>query len=191
MPDSAVIAPGGGQEHSSCLSFPRKPVPSAGFTLIELAVVLAIIGMIVILVVPRLPSSDSENLKTSARMLASALRYTQDRASAGRTTYYLLIEPGTDRISFRESAADGSEKEPADPQLQKRVIREGIQVADVVIPRMGRISDGQLRLGIGMEGIRDFTTIHLRSSNNSFWTVMAFPSSSKVKVYEGYLETPP
>lgn len=162
-----------------------------GFTLIEIAVVLAIIGMVLLLVVPRLPSSEGEDLKTSARMLASTLRYMHDRAAAGRTTYYLRMEPGTDVVKVLEAAADGGEKEPADPLLLKRAVKEGVIVSDVMIPRLGKISDGQVRLDIGMGGLRDFAIIHLRSQRNVFWTVMAFPSSGKVKVYENYLETPP
>src|SRR5450631_671972 len=107
-----------------------------GFTLIEIAVVLAIIGMVLMLVIPRLPSSEHDNLKVSARTLASTLRYMQDRAATGRTTYYLRIEPGTDSVKVLEAAADGSEKEPLDPLLLKRPIKEGIVVADVIIPRL-------------------------------------------------------
>lgn len=159
-----------------------------GFTLIELVVVLAIIGMVMALVFPRLPSSESENLKVSARTLASTLRYLQDRAATGRTTYYLLMDPGTENIKVLEAAADDSEKEPGDTLLQERPIKEGIQVADVVIPRLGKVKEGQLRLTVGMGGLRDFVIIHLRSSDGNFWTVMAFPSSGKVKIYEGYQE---
>jgi general secretion pathway protein H len=57
----------------------------AGYTLIEIAIVMAIIGMVMLLVVPRLPSSDQENLKISARTLASTLRYLQERAATSRS----------------------------------------------------------------------------------------------------------
>jgi len=159
-----------------------------GFTLIEIAVVMAIIGMVLMLVIPRLPSSDSESLKISARTLASTLRYMQDRAATGRTTYYLRMEPGTDSVKVMEAAADGSEKRPDDPLLQKRPVKEGIIVADVTIPRLGKINDGQVRLDVAAGGLRDFVVIHLRSPDNRFWTVMAFPASGKVKVYDGYRE---
>jgi len=160
----------------------------SGFTLIEIAVVLAIIGMVLMLVLPRLPSSDHENLKVSARTLASTLRYMQDRAATGRTTYYLRMEPGTDSVKVLESAADGGEKEPLDPLLQKRPVKEGIVVADVTIPRLGKVVDGTIRLEVGNGGLRDFVVIHLRSPEDKFWTVMAFPAGGKVKVYDGYQE---
>jgi general secretion pathway protein H len=159
-----------------------------GFTLIEIAVVLAIIGMVLMLVMPRLPSSEQENLKLSARTLASTLRYMQDRAATGRTTYYLRMEPGTDRVKVLEAAADGSETEPVDPLLQKRSMKEGIIIADVTIPRLGKLNDGTIRLEVGNSGLRDFVVIHLRSPEDKYWTVMAFPASGKVKVFDGYRE---
>ncbi len=58
----------------------------AGFTLIEIVVVMVIIGMVMMLVLPRLPSSDQENLKISARTLASTIRYMQERAATSRSS---------------------------------------------------------------------------------------------------------
>jgi general secretion pathway protein H len=162
-----------------------------GFTLIELVVVLAIIGMVLALVFPRLPSSEAEELKISARTLAATLRYLQERASTTRTTYYLTVEPGTDRVRVLQATADGGEKEPEDPLLQKRPVREGIQVADLLIPRLGKLSDGQVRLEAGVGGLRDLVIIHLRSPDGNFRTVMAFPSGGKVKTLEGYQEEAP
>lgn len=163
----------------------------AGFTLIEIAVVLVVISMVMMLVLPRLPSSDEENLKISARTLASTLRYLQERAATVGTGYYISLEPGTESFKILEIGADGSGNEPGDPLLQKSPVKEGISIADVRIPRLGKINEGQLRIDVGSGGIRDFITFHLRAVNGEFWTVMAFPSGGKVKVFEGYLEDPP
>jgi general secretion pathway protein H len=169
----------------------RKKCQQAGFTLIEIAVVMVIISMVLVLVIPRLPTSDQENLKISARTLASTLRYMQEKAATSRTGFYLNLAPGTDSVKISEVGGDGGAKEPTDPLLQKSPVKEGIIVADVRIPRLGKINDGQLRVDVGVAGVRDFVTIHLRSAEGKFQTVMAFPSGGKVKVYEGYLEDPP
>ena len=172
---------------------PRNIAGQSGFTLIEIAVVMAIIAMVMLLVIPRLPSSDQENLKISARTLASTLRYLQERAAttSSRSGYYLMFEPGTETVKIFEIAGDGNSKEPGDPLLQKSPIKEGITVADVRIPHLGKIVDGQLRVDVGVGGLRDFVTVHLRSPGGQFWTVMAFPSSGKVKAFEGYHEEVP
>lgn len=173
--------------------FRRRNAGQSGFTLIEIAVVMAIIAMVMLLVIPRLPSSDQENLKISARTLASTLRYLQERAAttSSHSGYSLMFEPGTETVKILEIGGDGNSKEPADPFLQNSPIKEGITVADVRIPRLGKIVDGQLRVDVGVGGIQDFVTIHLRSGGGQFWTVMAFPSGGKVKALEGYIEDPP
>ena len=170
-----------------------KNFSRAGFTLIEIAVVMAIIGMVMLLIIPRLPLSDQENLKISARTLASTLRYMQERAAttASRRGFYIILAPGTETVKILEIGGDGNSKEPADPLLLKSSVKEGVTVADVRIPRLGKVVDGQLRVDVGVGGIRDFVTIHLRSAGGQFWTVMAFPSGGKVRALEGYIEDPP
>ena len=155
-----------------------------------MAVVLALIGMLALMIMPRLPSSGQENLKNSARTLAATLRYAQERAAVLRTNYYISIAPGTDTFTLYEVAADGNGREPSDPLLQKSPLKDGIQIADVVIPRLGKTNDGQMRLDVGMGGLRDFVTLHLRSSAGQFWTVMAFPAGGKVRCTEGYQDEP-
>jgi general secretion pathway protein H len=163
----------------------------SGFTLIEMVVVMVIISLVMLLVIPRLPSSDQENLKISARTLASTFRYLQERATTSRTGYYLVLMPGTESVKILETSPAGSGQVPSDPLLQKPAIKEGIIVADVRIPRLGKVSDGQLRIDVGVAGFRDFITVHLRSSGGDYWTVMVFPSGGEVKAFEGYLEDPP
>jgi general secretion pathway protein H len=169
----------------------RKNAGQSGFTLIEIAVVMAIIAMVMLLVIPRLPSSDQENLKISARTLASTLRYMQERAATSRTSYYLDIAPGTESMRIVQVGGDGSALEPSDPLLQKSPVKEGIIVSDVRIPRLGKIKDGQVRVDVGVAGVRDFVTIHLGNAAGQSWTVMAFPSGGKVKAFEGYHEEVP
>ena len=162
-----------------------------GFTLIELAVVLALIGIVLALVLPRLPSVAGENLAASARTLGATLRYLQDRATTGTRLYALKIEPGTDHLSVAEVSSASGDREPDDPLLRKRPLREGIQIADVIIPRLGKVTEEQVRLEVGAAGLRDFVIIHLRSPEGGFWTVMAFPGGGKVGVYRDYLEEAP
>ena len=161
-----------------------------GFTLIELMVVVVLISMVLMIVIPKLPTSDQNNLKNSGRTLASTLRYLQERAAASGTGYSVTMSPGTEQIKISEVSGDGSRVEPKDPLLQKSPITSGIIVTDVRIPRLGKVSDGELRVDVGVGGIRDFVTIHLQAPSGQFWTVMAFPSGGKVKQYQGYLEDP-
>ena len=162
-----------------------------GFTLIEIMVVVVIISMVLMIVIPILPSSDQNNLKNSGRTLASTLRYLQERAAASGTGYSLTMMPGTEQMKISEVRGDGSRVEPKDPLLQKSPIIGGIVVADVRIPRLGKITEGEIRVDVGVGGIREFVTIHLQGSPGQFWTVMAYPSGRKIQQFPGYLEDVP
>ena len=167
-----------------------KPLTSSGFTLIEITVVLALIALILSLVLPRIPLSEREHLKHSARTLAATLRYVQQRAAAGHTPYILRVTPGSDEILLFERGGDGGDKLPGDPLLRKRQVHEGIMVADIMTPRLGCVRDGQVRLPVGPEGFQELVMMHLRSSGGETWTIAAFPAGGKVKLYEGYREEP-
>jgi prepilin-type N-terminal cleavage/methylation domain-containing protein len=98
-----------------------------GFTLLEIVVVLVIIGMVMTLIIPRLPNSERENLKISARTLASTLRYLQDRGATTGTTYYLHMEPGTDNVKVNS-------------RLLKNVMRKaGCQAPGTEQPRHNKL----------------------------------------------------
>ncbi len=55
---------------------------NAGFTLLELIVVLLLVSLIAALIFPRLPSSQASDLRNSARQLAVLMRYLEERAVA-------------------------------------------------------------------------------------------------------------
>ncbi|MDD2364615.1 MAG: type II secretion system protein [Desulfuromonadaceae bacterium] len=179
------------KNNSTSPVFKLNTEKNRGFTLIEIAIVLAIIGMMMLLIVPKLPSSEQENLKISARTLAGTFKYIQERAATSRTEYYIAIYPGSDSVKISELGADGVSHEPSDPLLQKSPIKERVTISDVRIPRLGKAVDGQVRVDVGMGGVRDFVTVHLRSEEGQAWTVMVFPAGGKVKAYEGYHEEPP
>jgi len=86
---------------------PNLAPRSAGFTLLELVVVIVIISMVAIIVVPRLPAAESMELKSSARALASALRYLEERAVAGKVIYRLHLNISANTISITHRLPNG------------------------------------------------------------------------------------
>ncbi|MFQ5351674.1 MAG: GspH/FimT family protein [Candidatus Binatia bacterium] len=63
-----------------------------GFTLIETALVLLIIGLLLSLVIPRLPDVSSTRLDRSARRLATLLGYLHDEAALRGRVYRLTFD---------------------------------------------------------------------------------------------------
>ena len=162
--------------------------PWAGFTLVELAVVIAILGLVVMLVAPRLPSTEEARLRGSARILASSIRYLADRAAATKTAYRLVLDLNGGPAAVTEGKSDGSYSPSGDPFLAGSPVADGVMVSEVVTPRGGRRSTGQVSLDFGLDGLREFTTIHLGSGRGGQYTVVAYPGGRKVKVMPGYRE---
>ena len=165
---------------------PRSLVP-AGFTLLELAVVLAILGITAALVLPRLFPGDEAALRSSARSLASTLRYLQERAGATRTDYRLKFRFPDGALTVKSVSATGEETDPGDGALRESVLAEGVTVDDVVLTSLGRVNEGEVIVPVGRGGLQELLTVHLKSRSGTY-TVIAYPVSGKVRIEEGYRE---
>ncbi|ABQ24891.1 pilus assembly FimT family protein [Geotalea uraniireducens] len=161
---------------------------SAGFTLIELMVVIAILSIVVLVVLPRLPSTESGKLRSSARTLASGIRFLSDRAITANSIYRMHLNLADSTIIVKKLTAGGEETTADDQFLNKRFIAEGITIEDVTIPRLGKVTDGEVIVPFGPGGLAEFTTIHLKGNSSGHYTVIAYPNSGKVKVEQGYQE---
>jgi general secretion pathway protein H len=162
----------------------------SGFTLIEMVVVIAIIAMAALLVLPRLPSTDTSNLRGSARSLAAMIRYLGDKSITSKSAYRLQLNLADSSLAVRK-VVNGEESTDSDPFFSRRILADGISIEDVRIPRLGKLSTGEVTVGFGPSGLEDFVIIHLKGSRDNHFTVTAYPQNGKVKVGEGYQEVEP
>lgn len=160
----------------------------SGFTLLELMVVIFIISMTAAIVLPRLPAPEATRLKSSARNLASGLRFLNDQAIITKKMYRLHLDLGEHSSRISELSPSGDELQPGDQFMGRRLIEEGIEIEDVTVPRLGLVTEGEVTVPFGPGGLSDGMTIHLKAGDEHF-TVIAYPSGGKVKVLEGYQET--
>lgn len=75
-----------------------------GFTLIELSIVVLIVGLLLALVLPRLPDITSTRLEASADKLSTTLSYLADEAALTGRIYRLSIDLGRNRWETRVMA---------------------------------------------------------------------------------------
>lgn len=69
-----------------------SPRPSQGFTLIEIAIVIAIIGLVMALGYPQYQAVSHSNLRTSSRKLAGTIRYIYAQAVLDKKPWRLAID---------------------------------------------------------------------------------------------------
>lgn len=161
---------------------------AAGFTLIELLVVLLLLSITAALVVPRLPASDSMNLKSSARSLASMLRYLGERSIGSKNIYRLHINIAESSLRVTRKLSSGDEVPPDDPLLSRKVLSGDVTLIDMQNPRTGKVTEGEVTVDFGAAGLAEFLTLHLRSPKGESFTVIGYPQGGKVKVLAGYQE---
>jgi general secretion pathway protein H len=160
----------------------------SGFTLIEMVVVLVILAMAAAIVIPRLPDTRGAALGSSARNLATFIRYSEDQVTLSRQPLRIRLSPGTGNISVFTVSQSGTELPPKDPFFSRPVLADGITFSDIQLPRLGTVNSGELMLDIGPAGLSDFVTFHIKNENGIEMTVMAFPVGGRVKVEEGRKE---
>lgn len=74
-----------------------------GFTLVELAVVLAILGVVLLIAVPRLSIFEEAAFRSDARRVASLIRQLDDQAAAEKSFYKLSFAIGARSFEMQKS----------------------------------------------------------------------------------------
>ena len=163
----------------------------SGFTLIEIVVVVTILAMTALLVFPRLPDTREAALKSSARTLATTIRYVRDQALLKRLPHRLRFTAGEGNIAVTTLPPGGTETPSEDAFLRRRILGDDIIVSDITTPRLGKVASGDTFIDFGPAGISETLIIHLREPQGNQMTVIAFPFGGQVKVESGYRELGP
>ncbi|MBI3801651.1 MAG: prepilin-type N-terminal cleavage/methylation domain-containing protein, partial [Deltaproteobacteria bacterium] len=170
---------------------PRPPIPSPGFTLLELSLVLFIIGLLVTVIVPRLGDLDDTRLEASARRLAALARYLNGEAAFRSQLYRLNYD--LDKRAYWVSVLTPHQNAPEfiiDTSLLARPVQlpPSITFVDIHVPSAGHVSTGQVYTHFYPQGYTDPTTIHLRDQHSRVVTVTIPPLPAEVGVSEGYVD---
>ena len=85
----------------------RRPV-SAGFTLLELLLVVAIVGILVAIVLPSTQSTVYDQLRSTAQIVATDLAYARSLAVANNSNYRIAYDLNENRYVLTHSGANAS-----------------------------------------------------------------------------------
>lgn len=161
-----------------------------GFTLLELAVVLLIIGLILAIAMPYFGGFQGAELKSEARQLANRSHYLYEEAEAQKvllrlnldlnhSAYFVTrLDPFAAQPSFRpeKGPAGGRVTMPAD-----------IRLRDVWVEGGGLFRSGIARCQFYPNGIADAAVIHLFDRKGKVITIGIDPFDGGVAIIPGDL----
>ncbi|MFM7142469.1 MAG: Tfp pilus assembly protein FimT/FimU [Alphaproteobacteria bacterium] len=171
-----------------------SPDPAArarGFTLIEILVTLAIVGLLSALVVPRLSSIGSASLDATTRRLAQRIRSLREDAALRGRWVRLVVDParGTYRATVLVEGSGGARFVDDDSALYRATRLPDALSIDLSGPGVVASSDGLPSTLFSPDGWADPAVLHVDDGRGRAWTVAIEPAVSRPRVIEGRLDT--
>lgn len=159
-----------------------------GFTLIELAVVVAILGVMVALIAPRLGDIGEANLKRSARHLTGMIRFLHEESQTKKTEYRLVFDIQDGRY-WAEVWTQTSERTRELRKVQSVIAGEGSLSGQITFRdiKAGSHPDEPYIL-FTPDGWVESAIIHLRDGNDRDFSLLVKPLTANTELREGYVE---
>jgi len=164
----------------------RRP---AGFTLLELAVVLFIMGLILTVAMPYLGGLRSAQLKSEARRLASRANYLYEEAGAQKVLLRLTFD--LDNNGYFVTRLDPFALRPAFlPERGPAGVRvrmpAGVRLRDAWVEGSGTFQRGAVSSQFYPSGSADATVVHLSDEKRTL-TLSIDPFNGRVAIMNGDL----
>lgn len=160
---------------------------TSGFTLIELAIVVCLIGLFSALVIPRLPDLTAGGPARAVRRIAGTTKFLYNEAALSGREHRLLFDLDHSRLRPRQLAANGElvavKGLPEETQLPS-----GVKLLDVSVAGHEKVTSGETTLAIAPSGWLPQTVIHLQGSDQKILTIRLLSYTGGAEVFEGYRE---
>lgn len=159
---------------------------NSGFTLIEIAVVILLIGVTLLFAAPRLPETLlSEPSKSASRWIILKVKSLKNQSVKEHKQFMLHADINTDRFwSTSESMSEEDKLEAADMSYQ---LPGGLNLVDVSYPDGETVSSGQVEIRFYSKGYSDRAILHIDDGEDKI-SLQIEPFLSRVKYYDSYVE---
>ena len=158
---------------------------SAGFTLIELTVVVLLISLFAVSGLTLLINRDRGDLQASARRLAGVTKYLFNEAALSGREQRLVYDLDEGRYRAQELDETG-ELIDAEDLGRTAKLRSGIRFTDVTVSGRGLFSSGEVTVRIHPSGWLEETVVHLASAAGDELTLRINPLTGSAEIFDGY-----
>ncbi len=159
-----------------------------GFTLVELAMVILVLGIVMATVMPRFVGTlERQHLRSTINIVQGTVRYLYAYAALTKRVYRLTFD--LDRQVMSVCYLDGETcRLEASRELREYVFPANIRVLDVVSPQGVKTREGEAVTHFFPEGLVEPSVIHLATVSNQRVTLMIEPLAGRVKIFDEYVE---
>ena len=159
----------------------------AGFTLVELVVVMVLISLFMLFSIPLFSNIGTSSLGTSARRLSGTIKYLFNESAMSGLEYRLVydLDQGLYRAQILE--ANGEQVDAPD-QGREASLKGDVRFMDLQLPGRGKFTMGQITTRIHPSGWVEETIIHLDDGAGEMLTLRVSPLTGTTEVFDGYRE---
>jgi len=171
----------------------RRPAGGApGFTLLEIAVVIFIMGLVMTLAIPYLGGFHGAQLKSEARRLAGRANYLYDEAATQQVIYRMTFD--LDHNGYYVTRLDPYGPKPkfipySGPWGYAVTMPPGLKLRDVSVEGIGGAKVGSISCQFYPNGSVDATVIHIVAISGQIMTLSFNPLTGSVGIVSG--DVPP
>ena len=158
-----------------------------GFTLIELAVVIALLGLFLGLTIPRFQFYlVADDLKATTRKIVGLVREVRNEAIREQKVYTIHLDLESNRWWTEYAGMEDEEMQLA--REKAFVLPNGVRFLDVWCRDKGKQAQGVFPLRFSKKGYVDQTMIHIGTETEREFTVELSPFLGVVKVHDRYVD---
>lgn len=158
-----------------------------GYTLIELTVVIFLLGLTLVLTVPRFRYAMlTDELKANIRIMVGKIRELRTEAIREQKTYKLCFDLESNR--FWIESTDMSDEERALAYEMAFQLPGGVRILDIWFKAKGKKVDGKAEIYLTKKGYIEPSAIHLGAEDGREFTIVLRPFLGKVSVFDKYVE---
>lgn len=159
---------------------------SRGYTFIELAVVIILIGIVMTLALPQLKKPIfTDNLKSTTRKMIGVMQELRNEAIDNQENYYLIIDFESNRLWCEfESTSDGDRFTAVKEASE---FPDDVRIIDITYRYSDKKMTGQTSILFNKKGYVQPVLIHLESGDGRRLTLYLSPFQGRIKILEDYL----